>query len=307
MITVCLPSDAAVAEVGDIDGVRVVVWDGRSEPPADLAAVEFLVGRYASAPPDRTALEALPALRVVQLTSAGVEPWLDRVPDGVTLCSGRGVHGASTAELAVAGLIAVVRDLPHYVHAQRAGEWAPRSTRSLSGMRVAVLGAGDIGNRVATALRAFDADVTLYARTARDGVRALADLTGGSGADLGRTDAVVIALPATAETARLVDARFLSALPDGAAIVNVARGAIVDTDALLAELTARRLHAFLDVTDPEPLPAGHALWSAPNLLLTPHVGGGTAGWERRAYALVREQILRFQRGEPLLNRVRDGF
>ena len=100
-------------------------------------------------------------------------------------------------------------------------------------------------------------------------------------------DVVVIALPQTPQTAGLVDADFLAALPDGAMLVNIARGGIVDTDALLAELTSRRLHAFLDVTDPEPLPADHPLWDAPNLLLTPHVGGGTAGWDRRAYRLVR--------------------
>jgi phosphoglycerate dehydrogenase-like enzyme len=104
-----------------------------------------------------------------------------------------------------------------------------------------------------------------------------------------------------------VDAAFLAAMPDGALLVNVARGSIVDTDALLSELKTGRLRAFLDVTDPEPLPAEHPLWDAPNLLLTPHVGGGTRGWQRRAYALVREQLLRFHAGEPLENLVSAGY
>lgn len=118
---------------------------------------------------------------------------------------------------------------------------------------------------------------------------------------------VVVALPHTAETHRLVDAPFLAAMPDGAMLVNIARGGIVDTSALLAELQARRLRAFLDVTDPEPLPAEHPLWDAPNLLLTPHVGGGTLGWQRRAYALVRDQLLRYCAGEPLANEVVQGY
>jgi phosphoglycerate dehydrogenase-like enzyme len=120
-------------------------------------------------------------------------------------------------------------------------------------------------------------------------------------------DIVVIALPHTPQTHRLVDAEFLAAMPDGAVLVNVARGAIVDTDALVAELEAGRLRAFLDVTDPEPLPPDHPLWDAPNILITPHVGGGTQGWERRAYRLVREQILRFHHGEALANVVSEGY
>jgi phosphoglycerate dehydrogenase-like enzyme len=114
-------------------------------------------------------------------------------------------------------------------------------------------------------------------------------------------------LPHTPRTHHLVDAPFLAAMPDGAMLVNVARGPIVETEALVAELTARRLHAFLDVTDPEPLPQGHPLWSAPNLLLTPHVGGGTRGWQRRAYALARAQLRRYLAGEELLNVVRGGY
>jgi phosphoglycerate dehydrogenase-like enzyme len=143
----------------------------------------------------------------------------------------------------------------------------------------------------------------VVARTARDGVRTLADVP----VLLPQTDVVVLAVPNTAETTGLVDAAFLAAQPDGALIVNVARGAIVDTDALLAELTAGRLRAFLDVTDPEPLPSGHPLWDAPNLLLTPHVGGGTRGWQRRAYDLVREQVARYVAGEKLANRVSAGY
>ncbi|MDT4938885.1 MAG: hypothetical protein QOG80_2556, partial [Pseudonocardiales bacterium] len=176
-------------------------------------------------------------------------------------------------------------------------------TASLDAARVLVLGAGDIGRRVAAALEVFDAEVTLVARRARDDIRSLDDVPG----LLHTQDAVVIAVPLTPATRHLVDAAFLAALPDGAAVVNVARGAVVDTAALLDELHRGRLRAFLDVTDPEPLPTDHPLWDAPNLLLTPHVGGGTTGWEQRAYRLAAEQLRRFLDHEPLRNVVDAGY
>jgi phosphoglycerate dehydrogenase-like enzyme len=162
---------------------------------------------------------------------------------------------------------------------------------------VVVLGAGDIGTRVAAALDVFGADTVLVGRTARAGVHAIDELA----TLLPTADAVVVAMPLTDQTRGLVDAEFLAALPDGAIVVNVARGPVVDTDALLAELTTRRLHAFLDVTDPEPLPAEHALWSAPNVVITPHIGGGTEGWAARGQALIRAQIEHLLAGEPLEN------
>jgi phosphoglycerate dehydrogenase-like enzyme len=200
-------------------------------------------------------------------------------------------------------MLAILRRLPDFLEQQRAGVWEPHQAVGLTGRRLLVLGAGDIGRRIGAAARAFDAEVTFVARTAREDVRALADLP----ALLPEHDVVAIAVPHTPATDRLVDAAFLAAMPDGAVLVNIARGTIVDTGALLAELNARRLHAFLDVIDPEPLPPGHPLWQAPNLLLTPHVGGGTDGWERRAYQLVREQVLRFHAGEELRNRVEHGY
>jgi phosphoglycerate dehydrogenase-like enzyme len=302
--TASLPTPDAVDYVGALPPeVEVLVWDGRSEPPPGVERIEFFVGRYDTPPPPAQALAALPGLRVVQLVSAGVEPWLPLIPPGVRLYSGRGVHGASTAELALAGMLAVLRELPRFEDARRAHRWEPVFVGGLTGRRVLVLGAGDIGRRVAAAVRVFDAEATLVARTARPGVHTLDEL-----AELLPTHhVVVLALPHTPQTERLADAAFLAAMPDGALLVNVARGAIVDTDALLAELIARRLHAFLDVTEPEPLPAGHPLWDAPNLLLTPHVGGGTRGWQERAYALVREQLLRYRTGEPLANEVLVGY
>jgi len=298
--TVSLPTPDAADYLPGLPGeLDVIVWDGTGAPPPGAERIEFFVGRYDTPPPPAGSLDVLPQLRVVQLLSAGIEPWLPVVPHGVQLCNGRGVHGASTAELAVAGLLATLRELPRFEQNRKEHRWERADTAGVTGRRVLVVGAGDIGRRVAAAVTAFDAEVTLVARTARDGVVALDELP----SLLPDHDAVVLAVPLTEATHHLVDAGFLAALPDGAVVVNVARGAVVDTDALLTELQARRLHAFLDVTDPEPLPADHPLWDAPNLLLTPHVGGGTVGWQRRAYGLVREQLQRYLAGEELVNRI----
>jgi phosphoglycerate dehydrogenase-like enzyme len=302
-MTICVPDEVGKQELKDLPGVEVVVWGDDGPPPATVDGVQFLVPPYVLSAMTPELLAGLPELRVIQLLSAGVEPWLDRVPDGVVLCNGRGIHGASTAELAVAGLLSVLRQLPRYHVEQVAHRWTPGRTDGLDRKRVLVLGAGDIGRRVAAAVEVFDAAATLVARRPRDGVAPMSAL----GELLPVHDVVVVALPHTPETHGLVDAAFLAALPDGAVVVNVARGQLLDTDALLAELVAGRLRAFLDVTEPEPLPPDHPLWGAPNVLITPHVGGGTSGWERRAYHLVREQMIRFRDGEPLENVVSAGY
>jgi phosphoglycerate dehydrogenase-like enzyme len=302
MTTICLPSDAGLELVEPIpDGLEALVWDGTGEAPAGIERTEFVVPPYGT--PGHALLARMPAVRVVQLLSAGAEPWVSDVADGVLLCNARGVHGASTAELGLAGLLALLRELPVFLDQQRTETWQQASGDDLASRRVLILGAGDIGDRIAAAVRVFDADVTVIARRSRDGVRSLGELP----SLLPTHDVVVIALPHTPETHGLVDTQFLASMPDGAVLVNIARGQLVDTDALVAELQAGRLRAFLDVTEPEPLPTGHPLWSAPNLLLTPHVGGGTRGWDKRAYRLVRAQLMRFLAGEPLVNAVESGY
>ena len=245
----------------------------------------------------------MPRLSVIQLLSAGVESWLPVVPPGVVLCNGRGIHGGPTAELAVAGLLAVLRELPRFVEQQRDGFGGrPRCTVSTACVCWCSAPATSV-SALRAVVRLLDAEATLVARHRRPGVEPIAALP----ELLAQHDVVVVALPLTAETEGLVDAAFLAAMPDGAVLVNIARGRIVDTTALVAELQARRLRAFLDVTEPEPLPADHPLWTAPGVLITPHVGGGTPGWANRAYRLVREQLSRFVAGEPLRNVVSDGY
>lgn len=303
MSVICLPDADAVKLVGELpDSVDVVTWDGAGTQPV---GVEFWVPTYMLADPDRrdAALAAMPELQVIQLVSAGAEVWVGHVPPGVLLCDGRGVHGGSTSEWVLTAILAVLREFPQFIHDQQEGRWAPTITDELAGKHVLVIGAGDLGQNVATRLRAFDASPVLVARRARDGVHSVEELP----ALLPAADVVVLVVPLTPETTGLVDSAFLAALPDGALLVNAARGPVVVTDALVAELSSERLRAALDVTDPEPPPEGHPLWTAPNLLLTPHVGGNVRGFPPRAYRLVRDQILRYAAGEPLLNVVRDGY
>ncbi|KAB1977976.1 2-hydroxyacid dehydrogenase [Streptomyces triticiradicis] len=289
------------SELGGLpEGWRAVVWDGRGPAPADavLEAVEFFVVPYTRTDAAVPVLGRLPALHVVQSLSAGVENLLPHVPAGVTLCNARGVHDTSTAEHAVTLLLAALRGIPELVRAQEEQRWAAGFRPALADRTVLVLGYGAIGAAVEARLVPFECEVLRVARTARSAprgpVHALAELP----SLLPRADAVVLTLPLTEETRGLVDAGFLAGLGDGAVVVNVGRGAVVDTSALLAELRAGRLVAALDVTDPEPLPPGHALWTAPNTLISPHVAATTSAFRPRALALVRSQLARYAAGEP---------
>ena len=280
------------------DELAVEVYDGTGGPPADLSEVRFYVLPYA-VPGAAGLIADMPALEAVQSLSAGVDTLLPLVPDGVVLCNGRGLHDASVAELALALILAVRRELPLWVCRQDEHRWEPHFTRSLAGSRVLLLGHGSIGAAIEERLAPFEVEVVRVARSARPGVHGVEELPG----LLPDADVVVTSLPLTDATAGLVGAGELAALPDGALVVNVGRGPVVDTGALLRETASGRLFAALDVVDPEPLPPGHPLWDVPNVLLTPHVAGGSATFYPRAARLVAEQVRRFAEGRPLLNKV----
>jgi phosphoglycerate dehydrogenase-like enzyme len=251
--------------------------------------------------PDNGFLAALPRLKLVQLLTAGAERFLGRLPEGVVLCNARGAHTPATAEWAVAATLAAQRGIPFFVREQVAGRWSFTTQSSLVGARVLIVGAGDIGATIGRMLAGFDVELTYVARTAREGVRPTADLP----QLLPHADVVILIVPVTPETTGMVDAEFLAAMPDGALLVNAARGVVVHTDALVAELSSGRLRAAVDVTDPEPLPPDHPLWSVPGLLLTPHVGGEVPETGDRAAATVVDQLMRVLAGEPLVNVVGD--
>ena len=304
MTVVCVPDAEAVSMLGDVPGgVEVIAWNGEPEKPARLDETEFWVPQVEDASDLENKLAAMPRLKVMQLLSAGVEDVLGKTPDGVALCDARGVHGGPVADLVLTLILATYRQVPHYVRAQERREWSNVQGDDLEDKVVLVVGAGDLGAKTARRLEGFGAVPVLVAHSARDGVHATSELPD----LLPDADVVVLTVPLTPDTEGLVDAEFLRSMKDGALLVNVARGKVVDTDALLAELTAERLRAALDVVEPEPLPEGHPLWSAPGVLITPHAAGSVKRSGERAYALVRAQLERFVAGDDLENVVTGAY
>lgn len=272
--------------------VETAFYEPGSPWPAGYEDATVVVVGYENAPAIGARFGELPGLRLVQTLNAGYEQWLPLLPDGVMLSNGRGAHGGSSAEWVVAALLSIYRDLGGFAKHQADGVWAPKDTETMIGRRVVVLGAGDLATNLAARLTPFETEVTLVGRSARPGVHALADVD----QLLPEADVVVAMLPDAESTRHVIDAEFLARLRDGAIVVNVGRGGAVDLDALIAELTSGRLRAALDVTEPEPLPPGHPLWSAPGLLLTPHVAGSTEGAWERAWAVALRQIEAFADG-----------
>ncbi len=287
------------------DGPHYHHWDGEERFPGDPADLDFFVTPYMKSAEVATApLRAGARPRVVQTLSAGVDDIVPLVPEGTTLCNARGVHEASTAELALALTLASLRGIPRFVQGQQAEKWYTGRYPALADRTVLIVGYGSIGSAIEDRLTPFECDVLRVARGARQvhrgTVHAIADLPG----LLPRADVVILATPLTEDTRHLADAGFLARMKDGALLVNVSRGPVVETKALLTELESGRLRAALDVTDPEPLPAGHPLWHAPGLLISPHVGGNTSAFLPRAARLLRAQLRRFVAGEPLENVIR---
>jgi len=238
----------------------------------------------------------------------------------VTICNARGAHNISTAEWTVASILAMLKHFPFYFDVQRSGQWKRRFETSeryaaitgdarpiyppvmveeLTGKTVLLVGYGAIGKEIERILAPFDVDILRVARSARTNplVHAVGDLD----SLLPRADIVVLILPSTAESNRLIGARQLALMPQGALLVNAARGPVVDTDALVEALNKGLIRAALDVTDPEPLPEGHPLWSCPNLLITPHVAGSSPQFTPRALRTAADELHRYIDGKPLRN------
>ncbi len=247
----------------------------------------------------------LESLRYVQTLTAGVDGIVGLTPPGAILCDAAGVHDVAVAEWVVMMALACRRRLPEYVDLQREGRWAPVPLvgDDLNGSTVLLVGIGAIGSAVEARLLPFGTRIMRIGRRPRDGIYSMGDLV----ALLPLADIVVILVPLTPETTGVFDARAFAAMRPGALLINGSRGRVVDTPAMTVAVLAGRIQVALDVTEPEPLPAGHPLWSAPGALITPHVASDVRRQEERAWRLVQEQVERLTRGDPLINAVAEGY
>lgn len=278
--------------------VELVEWDLTGPPPR--AEIDLVVLPFDHVH-DR--LDALAGVRtrLVQSQSNGYNGVAEALPPGVRFANAAGVNDPGTAELALALILAAERALPRYAAAAAAGRWEPGWEGGLADRRALIIGAGGVGGGVAARLAPFEVAVTRVARTARTDDHGRVHALDALPELLPRAEILVLAVPLTEDTRGLIDAAALALLPDGALVVNVARGPVLDTAALLAELASGRLRAALDVTDPEPLPTDHPLWTLPNALITPHVGGNSDAMTRRMVALIRRQMMLLRAGEEPVN------
>ncbi|MGJ8722901.1 MAG: 2-hydroxyacid dehydrogenase [Salinibacterium amurskyense] len=304
MITIALPDQQIHDRLApQLPDVNVIVWGPADGPPpvhVDLALLGYL---GASGGISVFAGMDVAALQSQSLGFDGIE---NRLPAGITYCNAVGVHEASTAELAVGMIISEQRGFPEHFANQQTGKWNQHEQPGVAGKTVVILGAGGVGNQIADKLAPFDANVVRVARSNRSDERGAVQSMDALPSLLAKADIVAIAVPLSDDTTGLVDAAFLEAMKPGALLVNVSRGKIVDTDALVAAASAGHVRAALDVTEPEPLPSDHPLWSTPGVTITPHIGGATSAMHARVDAVMRDQARRLVAGEPLAHVVVDG-
>lgn len=303
MITVSFPDTSWLEDVGPVDGVAPVVWDPQVGPPAE--DVDIFIAPYMAPSEQIAVVTEKPSVRLVQLLSAGADAALPVVPEEVAIANAKGVHDAATAELGVGLVLASQRGFDEFATAQAKGEWLPRRFRpGLADKRVLVLGYGSVGRALARRLAPFEVSLTAVASRARDGddlVERVHDVDS-LPALLPDQDVIVSVLPGTEATHGILGEEALAAVPDGGLVVNIGRGPALDTEAALRH--AGRLRFALDVTDPEPLPADHPLWSAPGVIISPHTGGVTDAFRPRMVDLLRRQLRGLVAGEEPLSLVR---
>ncbi|KDA04683.1 hydroxyacid dehydrogenase [Microbacterium sp. CH12i] len=304
---VTVPAAHLVENIGALpEGVELEVWDMQS--PAPRGRVDIVVPPYMGGSSTYGALENI-EVGLVQSQSIGYDGVADKLPAGIRFANAASVHETSTAEIALALTLAAQRQFPRFVLAQQQGEWSPVFAESLADRRVLLVGFGGVGEAIAMRLEPFEVKLTVVARTARPvwherlgrlDVHAIDELP----ALLADAEIVVLALPGGDATQHLFNDEMLGLMPDGALLVNVGRGTLVDTDALVRQ--GGRIRAALDVVDPEPLPAEHPLWKTDGVLISPHVGGASTAMEPRIARLIRTQIDRMLRGDAPVNVVING-
>ncbi|AVG24305.1 D-lactate dehydrogenase-like protein [Pontimonas salivibrio] len=285
------------------DGITLL---GPDTAPLDSDAIKdvtFYVPPYMTGHAGLAPVNSMPKLQYLQMPNAGYDDAIEYRREGLDICNARGVHDISTAELALTLTLSSLRGIDDFVRAQPSGDWLQGPRPSLAYKRVGLVGYGSIGKTIASLLAPFHVDLVPFNRSGSDGATTMDQLD----SLLPTFDVVILILPATPETTKLFDAKRLSLMKDGALLVNVARGVIVDTDALVQELNSGRIRAALDVMDPEPLPADHPLWQVPGVIISPHVGGNSSAFEPGMRALLATQLDRLAQGQEPMNIVVRGM
>jgi phosphoglycerate dehydrogenase-like enzyme len=298
-LSVSVPDESLRAALTDVpDNVEVIEWT--MSGPAAVDTIDIVVPPYLGG---TTMLAQLATVktRLVQSQMVGYDGVAEVLPPGVVYANAASVHETSTAELTLALILASQRGIPDFVRYASEGRWVPSWHESLADRNVLLIGYGGVGKAIEARLLPFEVTVTRVALRARSdergeihGFESLHDL-------LPLADIVVVVVPLTEKTTHLIDDSFLRRMRDDSLLVNVARGSVADTKALLAHASAGRIRVALDVTDPEPLPEGHPLFSLANVLISPHVGGRSSAMLPRMARLLREQIVRMLAGDEPVN------
>jgi phosphoglycerate dehydrogenase-like enzyme len=267
-----------------------------------ISEITFYVPTYMGGRNALLPIMDMPNLQYLQLPNAGFDDAIEFLKPGVTLCNARGVHDMSTAELALGLTISALRGFGHFQNMQQQSTWDHKRLHSLADKKVGLLGYGSIGKKFAEMVKPFDVELTAFNRSGSEGAVPISEFD----KRLSEFDVVVVIIPANDQSIKFFNKDRLALMKSGALLVNVARGVIVDTAALIAELSEKRIYAALDVTDPEPLPADHPLWKLDNVFITPHVGGNTTAFEPRIRKLVQSQLSLLAEAKPLQNIVARG-
>jgi phosphoglycerate dehydrogenase-like enzyme len=297
-LLVSVPGKTIREAIGDIDGVEFVQWDMSAPPP--VSTIDIVIPPYMGATQKLGALADV-TTRLVQSQSIGYDGVDEVLPPGNVFANAATVHETSTAELTLALILAAQRGIPDFVRAASEGRWAPARYASLADRSVLLLGYGGVGKAIEERLLPFDVNIVRVATRARADERGPIHAIDELPELLPKADIVVVGVPLNEGTTGLVDEDFLAKMKDGALLVNIARGLVADTAAIISSAESGRLRFALDVTDPEPLPDGHPLFALPNVLISPHVGGATTAMMPRMGRLAREQIERMLRGDEPLN------
>ncbi|MCU1440079.1 MAG: hydroxyacid dehydrogenase [Rhodoglobus sp.] len=287
--------------------LRLVEWNLRGDPVGvDRDDIDAVILPYIDAGSVLASLSLLPNLKLVQTQTTGYDGVREAVGEHVAVATASGVHAAATAELAIGLMLASLRGIDVAARDQHDGVWRAERRLSLADRRVLLVGVGGIGGEIAKRLEPFEVELTRVGSSARDDEHGHIHGAEELPALAANAEVVVVITPLTEATRNLIDATVLAALPDGALVVNVARGPVVDSAALTAEVVSGRLKCAIDVFDPEPIPAGHPLWTAKNALITPHIGGNTSAFEPRIRRLIREQLAILEAGGTPKNLVQPG-